>query len=105
MFSRKKKTSFFFEGQEINRLEECPDGLIMFEESQAWEKLKKFLKDNSLTVWVTVIGWDRFLNNTIMTGNIPAFINYLDSFIKRFPSKEYLLTNSGKLKVDEKSDM
>ncbi len=71
----------------------------MPEEEAAWEKLKQYLKNNSLTVWCAFDGWDNFLNTIIFKGNVDSFISYLDNFTKRFPSKMYHLTDGGDLRI------
>lgn len=100
MFKRKKETSFLFEGKKLTKLEECVVYCaLMREEDDAWEELKQYLKKNSLSVWCTFNGWDNFLNRIILTGNVHNFINYLQDFVKRFPSDMYHLTDSGKLAI------
>ena len=100
MFKRKKEPSFFFEGEKLTKLDECiVYCILMPEEKEAWKKLKQYLKENSITVWCTFIGWDNFLNRTILTGYVHNFINYLENFVKRFPSEMYHLTDSGELRV------
>lgn len=100
MFKRKKESCFYFEGQKVHKLDEYTSPCaLMPEEEEAWKKLKQYLKNNSLTVWCTFNGWDYFLNRTILTGNVLNFINYLENFVKRFPSDMYHLTDSGELRI------
>lgn len=108
MFKRKKIFHFFFEGVMLNKLEEYTYCALMPEEEEAWKKLKQYLKNNSLLVWCTLNGWDNFLNNTLLTGNVDNFINYLENLNKSFPSKMYHLTDNGMLriaKVTQKKDI
>lgn len=100
MFKRKKETCFFFEGKKLVKLDECKAYCVLMpEEEEAWKKLKQYLEDNLLTVWCTFNGWDNFLNRTILTGNVYNFINYLEGFVKRFPSEMYHLTDEGVLRI------
>lgn len=95
---RKQKARYYFEDQELFKLDECTYCALMPEEEKAWEELKQHLKDNSISVWCTFYGWDNFLNRTIFTGNVHKFINYLDSFVEKFPSHMYHLTDGGELR-------
>ena len=100
MLSRKNEHNFFFEGEILNQLDEYTAPCILFpEEEKEWEKLKQYLRNNSLTVLCTFYGWDNFLNQIILTGNVYKFINYLENFVKMFPSKIYHLTDSGDLRI------
>lgn len=71
----------------------------MSEEENAWNELKQYLKNNSLTVWCTFMGWDNFLNRTILTGNVHKFKNFLERYVKKNPSEMYHLTDSGRLNI------
>ena len=97
---RKKDPCFFFEGKKLTKLDECTVYCsLMPEEEVAWKTLRHYLKENSLTVLCTLNGWDSFLNRTILTGNVPDFINYLENFTKIFPSDLYHLTDTGDLRI------
>ena len=98
---RKQKPRYYFEGQELFKLDECVACILMPEEVKSWEKLKQHLRDNSITVLCTFIGWDNFLNRIIFTGNVDHFIDYLDGFVEKFPSDMYHLTDGGELRRAE----
>ena len=100
--SKRKKLEpvYSFEGKQLHKLDECtPFCAIFSEEKKQFEELKEYLKKHSLTVLCSEYGWDKFLNSTLLTGNVPNFINYLDDFVKHFPSEIYHLTDSGDLKT------
>ena len=96
MEKRQKEQSFIFEGEQLTALHECHPCCALFsDEEKAWGELKQYLEQQPFVVWCTFIGWDNFLNRTILTGKVPNFMKYLKGFVQRFPADMYHLTDGG----------
>ena len=90
----------YFEGHQVGRLDNFKVPCVLSaNDERALEQLRKYLKDNSVVVWCTDLGWDIFLNRTLFTGNVMRFIEQIKDFVMNHPSEMYFLTDSGDLTI------
>ncbi|MBR1540193.1 MAG: hypothetical protein IJ629_03345 [Clostridia bacterium] len=102
MFYRKRKRQegprYSYKGERVVILQNCvPHCPLMPDEEENWNKLKQFLEGKPYKILCTFRGWDNFLNRTILTGNIPQFMNHMEKVAKRCPNDLYHLTDGGKI--------
>lgn len=98
---RKKDQTFFFDGQKVSKLQNYGLGFLMENQEGDWDRLTSFLMDNSIDVYCTFNAFDRFVNNTLATGHVQDFINYVAGFVKKYPANMYNLLMDGTLTLVE----
>jgi len=88
---------FYYGKEELRPLQDYQYPNLFGEEKHEWDEFKTWLCMQKYTVLCSKIGFDNFLNGTIMEGDIGLFKYSLQKFAKNWPRKMYHLTDSGNL--------
>lgn len=98
---RIKEPNYTCNGKKVYMMQYYPLGFLIENQKRDWNKLVNFLNNNTIKIYCTYNSLDNFANNTLATGHIDDFINYVSQFCKEHPSDIYCLNEAGDLTLVE----
>lgn len=85
----------YCDGEEVKLMQEYYYGAFMDHEKEAYDRLRKTLIVNNVTLYCSVSAFDNFLNRVALSGETDMFIDNMLKYMGDHPSKVYIVCKNG----------
>lgn len=91
----KSRHVMYCENEEVKPMQEYYYGAFMEHEKEAYERLRKTLIVNNITLYCSNLAFDNFLNRVALAGRTDIFIDHMLKYMSNYPAKVYIVCKNG----------
>lgn len=83
------------DGEKVKPMQEYYYGAFMDHEEEAYERLRRTLVVNNVTLYCSMTAFDNFLNRVALCGKTDTFIDNMLRYMSDHPAEVYIVCKNG----------